>query len=287
MEKNKANLVFAKWKRSLILVLLTVVVIAFFTREKEITHITANDGVTQIKIPYEIVKSKDCNKYHEWFYSHMTPLSFLSDRCPWAKPPKSPIGEFVVNGEKFWVPRQYLWQDHLEPDGHVHSLHLMMIYPDMRPATGKPEERDMEVMVTIYSTYRSDDCRLHKQCDAEQYHYIHYSNFDRLSEEEKKVYPIDMGYKTELDLTEYHFKLRVKDFYVRGDKYKPTYWLMCDGGTRKENWNPGCESHFNWSDKLYVEYVFRQTDLLPHHDEVRQKVIKKITEFQQNTGVDK
>jgi hypothetical protein len=114
-----------------------------------VTHIILNDGVTKAPIPAEIVKSKDYKKYHEWFYANITPLAVWDDTCPWAPKPKGKIGEFVINGIKLWVPRQYLLIGKNAPDGEQEDLLLSLIYPEMKPDIGKKEERDFEIVLYI------------------------------------------------------------------------------------------------------------------------------------------
>jgi hypothetical protein len=85
-----------------------------------------------------------------------------------------------------------------------------------------------------------------------------------------------------LDLTLYEMKNNNKEFYIRGNRLKPSYWLVCDGGTRNKNWNPGCYTKYSINNKFYIEHTFRQTDLLKHHDDVKKKVVEKIKEWQQD-----
>lgn len=298
--KNKAgikSLLKNKWLWALLII---VGLLTYCSRDKTITHIVLSDGITKIAIPPEIVKSKDCNKYHEWFHSHMTPLIIGSDRCPWTKKPKGPIGEFIINGEKFWIPRKYLWPDTQIPDGyHNDGMNLLMIYPDMTPPTGKQseDERNREILVSLNSAYYFDQYRLkgrcdeagYGTCDAAQHKYIHMTNFKRLSEEEKKIYPKNMGYVPDLDVTAYkHEPGTFESFYIRGDKYAPSYWLLCDDDPPHKDWSLGgcrsclsCHSYFNWSDKLYIEYRFHRVNLVLYHDEIRQKITNKLKEFQQ------
>ncbi|MBA8667935.1 hypothetical protein H1Q59_08550 [Holosporaceae bacterium 'Namur'] len=85
------------YKRNIFWIALIILGLWFYlTREEKITHVVLNDGVSRVRIPEEIVKSKDCEKYHEWFYARANPLAVWNDRCPWSKPPKGEIGEFIV-----------------------------------------------------------------------------------------------------------------------------------------------------------------------------------------------
>jgi hypothetical protein len=245
-------------------------------KEQKITHIILNDGVTKAPIPKDIVKSKDCKKYHEWFYSHLTPLAKWGDTCPWAPKPKGEIGEFVVNGVKLWVPRSYLLFSKNETDGEQSGLLLSMIYPGIRPGIETQEKDNDEIVVHIHTCPIGNSSCKYDLNSQHEYEYI--SEIEKLNLKDKKIYPKKIRYLSELDLTLYEMKNSNKEFYLRGDRFKPSYWLICDGGTRHENWNPGCYSQYGMSNKLYIKYTFRKTDLLKHHDEVKKKVIEKIRE---------
>jgi hypothetical protein len=250
-------------------------------REQEVTHILLNDRVTQAPIPEDIVKSKDCKKYHEWFYSHLTPLAKWDDTCPWDTPPKGEIGEFIINGVKLWVPREYLLIGKNDPDGEQRDLLLSMIYPEMKPDIGKKEEGNFEIVVYISTCSPS----MKPPCDyttISQEFYEDALETKTLTPEEKKLYPKKIRYIPELDLTLYEKKSAYKEPYIRGDRFSPSYWLICDGGTRNENWDPGCYTQYSINNKFYIKHRFRQTDLLKHHDEVKRKVIEKILEWQQD-----
>jgi hypothetical protein len=71
------------------------------------------------------------------------------------------------------------------------------------------------------------------------------------------------------------------EFYLRGDRFKPSYWLKCHPGGKSENGKALCETKLAIDDRLKLKYSFTKTDLLPHHDKVREKVIEKIRQWQQ------
>jgi hypothetical protein len=71
--------------------------------------------------------------------------------------------------------------------------------------------------------------------------------------------------------------LFVKGFFVEGNFEIPKRWYICDPIGIKGT-NPGCETAFNFNDKIFVKYTFRRR-LLPHHEAIRKAIEGKIAEW--------
>jgi hypothetical protein len=128
------------------------IIVGYNFLKPERLFIVSQDRSFKIEIPRDIVKAHDCKAYKEWLHKHATPMLISSDRCPWSKPPKGPIGEFEINGVKLYVPRNYLLFDKRIPDGDIDNLTLLMKYPEMTAAGDEPGRNDYHVMVSIDST---------------------------------------------------------------------------------------------------------------------------------------
>lgn len=89
------------------------------------------------KVPQDIVKDRDCNKYIEWHSSQAWAVfSPQGIKCPWREP-YGEYGYFEINGVKLKVPRKDLdgrFSTDI-PDGKVHSLRLSYVYPKMNAAS--------------------------------------------------------------------------------------------------------------------------------------------------------
>lgn len=282
------------WVQIIITVVMLIALLRYcLFHEKFITHVRLNDGVTRVPIPEKIIRSKDCEAYHQWFYSHVTPLAKWSDRCPWAAPPTSSIGEFTVGGTKFWIPRKYLWPDQKEPDGETISMLMLLVYPDMTPVTNDDEKSKCEkedyctIKLSIKSSQKHIGCKMYK-CDIADYEYKYSIDSSDLDVKKSLVSPKEIKYLPELDLTLYTATTVNDQYYIRGNKYQPDYWLNCHAGSRNQMRNqrgdPLCKSVFNLNQNIYIEYSFNKTDLLIHHDDIRKKIIEKLNQWQQPLG---
>jgi hypothetical protein len=274
------------WRRALLAVVVIIVgIVGYYLWNKDKAYIVMKDPYYRIEIPKDIVKSKDCKKFREWFDTNYPPVLGLIPvvNCPWAAKPKSSIGEFIVNGVKFWIPRDYLWPNKMLPDGEDDVILMLMIYPEM--STSYDVKNNNELILKIHTTKNWKACQEKGYCDASQDEYefsLGLTYMDKNKRKEYlKTYPKKIKYLHDLDLTIYKKKNNSDEFYVRGNKYRPNYWLKCDTGSENKNYNPGCYSTFNLDNRFYIEYSFRKTALLKHHDEIRAKIIEKLKEWQQ------
>ena len=97
------------------------------------------------KVPDDIVKSRDCERYKEWYLTqslvkHKVFLHIA--KCPWRKP-FGEYGYFEINGVKLKVPRKDLdtFFDTDIPDGEETDLRLRFVYPEMSAASETPYSR--------------------------------------------------------------------------------------------------------------------------------------------------
>ena len=238
--------------------------------------ITLIDGKTSIEVPQDIVKQKDCQKYKEWFDKWATPMIVASNRCPWSKMPKGAIGEFEINGIKFYIPRNYLLFDKKEPDGETELVTLLMKYPNMTPA-GNAKERNMS-----YVSVRIDGkewCSKEKPCtDTSKISYesltaISWNKKNNIPNQIKKLYNL-----TKEKLIAYDIN-NSSDFLIRGNPLSPDYWIRCTPREVSENSSASCNTVFDYNDKIYVDYSFSRTYLLKDHADLRSRIIAKIDEF--------
>lgn len=273
-----------KKKRFIVIVgmILVAVLASLIFEQMSTTYLVLVDGKTRVRIPRLIVLQKDCAAYKEWFESRFTPLSASTDRCPWTKPPKGNIGEFIINGEVFHIPRDYLIFDKNIPDGEtVSGVLLMAVYPDMRPATWKKEEFDDQITISIDPVRGWEGCvdrkpciycKFKDYCTPSQLKYEYWSGMSDLNLKDLETYFIEEEHLPGLNLKRYKAGSRLTKYYVRGDPLKPSYWLMCIGS---------CESHFDFNSKIRIEYRFDENKHLQNHDEVKERVLEKLKKWQQ------
>lgn len=232
-----------------------------------------------VEVPYHIVKKRDCAAFEEWA-KNSSPAFFAQKACPWAKPHISgEIGKFVINGVKFNIPRKYLY---LEPrggsaDGEQGGLFVAFIYPDITPLTAQDWSKVNHYEITLSingSKNRCDTLGGGRQCDIALANYQQATGISR----EKDTKPIFKKHATELNMDLYawlHSWGEAGGFYVRGDPWRPDYWLDCGKNA--------CETSMNYADNsVSVTYSFMTDTLLEKHDELRNKIINLLNEWSKN-----
>jgi hypothetical protein len=252
---------------------------SYFAPPKRL-YLVSYDRSMRIEVPYDIVKAQDCKRYKEWIGDNFSPLVLRADRCPWRQPIKGPIGEFVLNGVKLYIPRAYLLFDKNQPDGEVDGsmLLLLMQYPDMGVVLNDAKNDDSHVQVTIHSSKEireEKNCRnIDKEfCNDPVLREYFFENSFSVRKYNKQPYIFEKIKEwPALKLTEY--KINVYDtVFIRGDVKKPTYWIKCAGTF------PCCETFVIYNEALHFSVSFRQETLFEHQEEIIQKVMEKIKEF--------
>jgi hypothetical protein len=258
------------------------IIVGYNFLKPERLFIVSQDRSFKIEIPRDIVKAHDCKAYKEWLHKHATPMLISSDRCPWSKPPKGPIGEFEINGVKLYVPRNYLLFDKRIPDGDTDNLTLLMKYPEMTAAGDASGRNDYHVMVSIDSPKMWGCCKDFNECqDLDKRRYRNFTNINSNNEKDvpnivKKLYELP-----EERLSAYNINTNGYEYLLRGDPLKPDYWLQCAPEEASKNCSTCCGTTFNYNNELYVKYSFSRERILKTHDDLRNKIVSKINSFQQ------
>lgn len=108
----------------------------YFTQDNNLYVMIPSHGIKE-KVPEDIVKSRDCDKYMKWHSSQAWAIyAPYGIKCPWREP-YGEYGYFEVNGVKLKVPRKDLdgrFSTDI-PDGKVHDLWFRYVYPDMIAAS--------------------------------------------------------------------------------------------------------------------------------------------------------
>jgi len=124
-----------------IIFLITIIILGsvygykFYTKD-DVYVMMPSHGIKE-KVPDDIVKSRDCDKYMKWHSSQVWAVFAPHGiRCPWREP-YGEYGDFEVNGVKLKVPRKDLdgrFSTDI-PDGKVHHLWFRYVYPKMIAAS--------------------------------------------------------------------------------------------------------------------------------------------------------
>jgi hypothetical protein len=228
-----------------------------------------------VEILSDIVKHQDCDAYQDWIGTVKT-SSYIAYKCPWNTPFTDPIGRFSVNGVKFNIPREYLWLDSRHGktlNGSHNTLFIAFVYPDLSPVTAKEwssintKEIHLNIINSSCPSYLLEkpiSCnRFESSYDVETHMNFH---------EDHKSTPQFVRHDNKLNLDVYNWHLKTfvkKGFYVRGDVWRPNYWMHCIANY--------CDAHAEYiTDKIYITFNFNQDELLARHDEVHKRIIELL-----------
>jgi hypothetical protein len=296
----------------LLLSLLVLCGIAFFVFHYISNHksyyITNHDRSLTFKIPDEIIRSKDCEKYQEFIHSLVAPTFVPDDRCPWPWDKVSAVAHFTMNGVKFEVPREYLYVGAGQPDGETTSINIQVQYPSMKPYHPKYDTKkeyydDIAFSIdssgtqaaseTSYAVSPNDKfCKLPitENCrNIGQYYFREKIEFNPYMEY-GKGYDADKPLKIEdmpdgTSLYNYNYKYKKgyeKEYYIKGNPLKPDYWVECYPPIIDANRiqaRPSCEGVFNWDIRFSINYRFPREKLLLEQLQIKQKIEEKVKEF--------
>lgn len=237
-------------------------------------------GSYKVEIPYDIVKKQDCIAFKKWAESG-GPQLLAKDACPWAKPiVTGSIGKFTVNGVKFNVPRKLLFFDNGKnqtSDGEQPILFLRFIYPGITPLTAEDWSKVNNYEISVHIEKAA--CAFETNpalCDEvlEKYRLRTQSKDDKISGAQPKFIKKDK----DLNMDLYHWvtkKGELQGYYVRGDVWHPDYWMDCGKNA--------CEVFLNYANKkVIIRYMFMTETLLHRHDELREKIISLLDEWNEN-----
>ncbi len=165
------------------------------------------------------------------------------------KPPAPPpeFKNFIINGVKFKIPRDYLFSGKNEPDGEVDGVSIIVTYPDFTPSF-KGARNDDKVLVSIDPRYSKEQCEIRmkksgnyfpKSCGNRLAGYFSRMGFSGYLEAPEK-HDISKIQKVKthenLGLTEYGEKVYDKHtetyrymntVLIKGNLLNPDYWLSC------------------------------------------------------------
>jgi len=239
----------------------------------------------------EQVRKDPCTPQPISFDKYFEKLKKPGWHCKDADSYQPGIANWIVNGVKINIPREYIIAASNEPDGPSISGHLKFYYPDM---TGKRKlvepgnERKASEISARYSwsegsldSVRCFDEWWNKWCKTKkQQAYTSAlgpagspkNQFEDVMNNAKPVYDekLDMYY---YDPQPNNFLPGTKSLgrmYYHGNIEDPDYWLICEGICKSKLWFE--------DGKIEIEYSFSQT-LRFEHEEIRKKLNEKIDSF--------
>lgn len=251
-------------------------------------RIATKDKKHFIYMPRDITRAKDCHEFRDFVNQISTIAGFMdanNTACPWEKQLTGPVGEFTVNGVKFRIPREYLWQGQNDPDGPAKddALYLMMKWPNLEPASaGGDQSANIRVTINKGGSGTCPDGKTVKRsyvsylASAEMIDF-HQADKSRsgacgaLSAEPVLLFENYRGWK--------YYKLPRamtsnalhKDFFVKGDPMSPDEWLRCEM-TR-------CYTKIDINGKVLIDVGYNQYPFLQISDTLHPRLIEKVKSF--------
>lgn len=240
----------------------------------------------KFKVPEEIIKSKDCDAFYK-FRDSKIPIPYGANiYCPWDKVASK--GEFVLNGLKLEIPREYMWQERNRPNGEVkkgESIYLMIDYPSMKPASAYDGDQKNNIMVALklagggggdktifgkeaYFTGRQV-AYLSRALGAGYY-------VRKLATDDKPIF-ISHIKSIGLDYYEVPSTGYQKDIFVKGDSIRPDEWIVCEN-----NYNSRCETILTLRDEISLYVSYRRFPHLENQAAVHSAITKLVESFIRN-----
>jgi len=202
------------------------------------------------------------------------------------------IGDFVINGIYFHVPRKYIWFGTNAADGVETGLNLLFYYPGMEsePASSEKKIELTDINVLIESGKFNDLCLKNDErnvcASSASWAFIVSSSHGDSGFDLKCYLDLSEGKKCNYNVASafdkiYDEEMKMHRFgaahYYRGITEIPDYWLECTpaGDTGP---NPRCESYIMLNDELVMKYSFSRK-FMYEHEKIHDLLIEKVNSF--------
>jgi len=199
------------------------------------------------------------------------------------------IGDFVINGVQFHIPRQYIWFGMNEKDGVTDAMNILFLYPEMSTmsaADGQKVIGDINLLIQQGHVWKNQCIEYEGKQLCNDTAKMGFRNALRTS---GSIIPILKCPDVRVAVTgecvfngqpEYNKELNMnalKDiYYYRSKPELPEAWLSCN--TEQSAVRPSCETYVMINDKIMAHYSFNRK-LIAEHDKIREKVIEKLRSF--------